>query len=434
MRRLVILVVLVAVAAVVFTSVASAAQFGHPTPPVRPGGVGAGPLTRGAGGTPAAARSRVFRPLHSFLTTGLRRLVDRGRSSAGPPEELKGAGDGKESTTRGFRCGRRGDRRGDGDGRARRRAGVVDEEGRDQAGRGQLRQQLRVQSRVDGRPDRVPGPAGQVARPHLRRERLDERGLDARLDACRRDELPPAGGQGGLLDADADRRRAAGDAARSDDLLPPQHGGARARVPGRLQDDRRRLEGDHAARPAHHFLELRRRGGAARSSTPPACPGGRGQDLRLHVTFPSCWDGTSLDSDDHKSHMAYPTKRGCPADHPVAVPAISLIYRYPVSGDHDFALASGGVFGPRRLLQRLEPRRPAHAGERLPQRHAPLRPGLRLRARASGAGLPPGKPAPGRPRSSAGLASIDAIQGPHDCLTRAALSSSRTAAAFRARS
>jgi hypothetical protein len=42
--------------------------------------------------------------------------------------------------------------------------------------------------------------------------------------------------------------------------------------------------------------------------------------------------------------MAYPTARACPADHPVAVPVISLIYRYPVSGDHEFALASGGVY------------------------------------------------------------------------------------------
>jgi len=82
----------------------------------------------------------------------------------------------------------------------------------------------------------------------------------------------------------------------------------------------------------------------ARSSTPPACPSGRGQELRLHVAFPSCWDGKSLDSADHKSHMAYPTRAACPADHPVAVPAISLIYRYPISGDHEFALSSGGVY------------------------------------------------------------------------------------------
>jgi len=81
-----------------------------------------------------------------------------------------------------------------------------------------------------------------------------------------------------------------------------------------------------------------------RSSAPPACPAGRGQGLRLHVTFPSCWDGKSLDSADHKSHVVYPTNRACPADHPVSVPAISLIYRYPVSGDHEFALSSGGVY------------------------------------------------------------------------------------------
>ena len=36
--------------------------------------------------------------------------------------------------------------------------------------------------------------------------------------------------------------------------------------------------------------------------------------------------------------------RACPVDHPISVPAISLIYRYPISGDHDFALASGGVY------------------------------------------------------------------------------------------
>jgi len=85
-------------------------------------------------------------------------------------------------------------------------------------------------------------------------------------------------------------------------------------------------------------------GGVPPSDAPPACPSGRGQELRLHVNFGSCWDGTSLDSADHKSHVTYPTAGACPADHPVAVPAITLIYRYPVSGDHDFALSSGGVY------------------------------------------------------------------------------------------
>ncbi len=85
-------------------------------------------------------------------------------------------------------------------------------------------------------------------------------------------------------------------------------------------------------------------GGAPVSDEPPACPSDRGEELRLHVNFPSCWDGTSTDSADHKSHVVYPAKQVCPDDHPVAVPAITIIYRYPVSGDHEFALASGGVY------------------------------------------------------------------------------------------
>lgn len=83
--------------------------------------------------------------------------------------------------------------------------------------------------------------------------------------------------------------------------------------------------------------------GAVRpSSTVPTCPAGRRTMLRLHVRFPSCWDGRSLDSTDHKSHMAYPTAGRCPSTHPVAVPAIELIYRYPTQGGSDFSLASGG--------------------------------------------------------------------------------------------
>ncbi len=76
------------------------------------------------------------------------------------------------------------------------------------------------------------------------------------------------------------------------------------------------------------------------SSAVPACPAARGSSLRLHVNFPSCWDGRNLYSSD-QSHMAYPTRGRCPSSHPVAVPAISLIYRYPVTGSHDVALSSG---------------------------------------------------------------------------------------------
>jgi hypothetical protein len=80
------------------------------------------------------------------------------------------------------------------------------------------------------------------------------------------------------------------------------------------------------------------------SATVPTCPEARGSFLRLHVRFPSCWNGASLDSADHKSHMAYPMGRRCPATHPVEVPAITQIYRYPSRGGEGFSLASGGQF------------------------------------------------------------------------------------------
>jgi hypothetical protein len=81
------------------------------------------------------------------------------------------------------------------------------------------------------------------------------------------------------------------------------------------------------------------------SSTVPTCPAGSPMTtLRLHVRFPSCWDGQSLDSPDHKSHMAYAQRGRCDAAHPVAVPAIELIYRYPITGGAGVTLSSGGQF------------------------------------------------------------------------------------------
>jgi hypothetical protein len=84
--------------------------------------------------------------------------------------------------------------------------------------------------------------------------------------------------------------------------------------------------------------------GVPPSSTVPTCPESRGSFLRLHIRFPSCWDGRRLDSPDHKSHMAYATRKGCPSTHPISVPAITQIYRYPTRGGDGFSLASGGQF------------------------------------------------------------------------------------------
>ena len=84
--------------------------------------------------------------------------------------------------------------------------------------------------------------------------------------------------------------------------------------------------------------------GVDRSAEVPTCPDTRGSFLRLHIRFPECWDGRRLDSADHKSHMAYAMRAGCPSTHPVEVPQITQIYRYPTRGGEGFSLASGGVY------------------------------------------------------------------------------------------
>jgi hypothetical protein len=81
-----------------------------------------------------------------------------------------------------------------------------------------------------------------------------------------------------------------------------------------------------------------------RSNSIPDCGG---SDLRLTVNFPDCWNGKTLDSRDHKSHMAYSRGGKCPKSHPVAVPSISLVYRYSLTDGTkpaDVYLASGSPY------------------------------------------------------------------------------------------
>jgi hypothetical protein len=74
---------------------------------------------------------------------------------------------------------------------------------------------------------------------------------------------------------------------------------------------------------------------------PTTCP--VGDAVRLIVTFPQCWDGKNLDSPDHQSHMAYPIYRnppqssGCPSTHPIALPAITEHFDFPVTRAGDAA-------------------------------------------------------------------------------------------------
>ncbi|MER5645114.1 DUF1996 domain-containing protein [Streptosporangium sp. NPDC002524] len=70
------------------------------------------------------------------------------------------------------------------------------------------------------------------------------------------------------------------------------------------------------------------------------CPAGT--MMESYLDFPQCWDGRNLDSADHKSHMAYPVGQACPASHPVPVPKLRQVLRYPVNGNPaNFRLASG---------------------------------------------------------------------------------------------
>ncbi|HTF11011.1 MAG TPA: DUF1996 domain-containing protein [Asanoa sp.] len=73
------------------------------------------------------------------------------------------------------------------------------------------------------------------------------------------------------------------------------------------------------------------------------CPAG--SMLESYLDFPQCWNGRDLDSADHKSHMAYPVNGDCPATHPVPVPKLRQVLRYPVNGDPArIRLASGRGF------------------------------------------------------------------------------------------
>jgi hypothetical protein len=70
------------------------------------------------------------------------------------------------------------------------------------------------------------------------------------------------------------------------------------------------------------------------------CPAGT--MLESYLDFPQCWNGRDLDSTDHKSHMAYPVNQACPSSHPVPVPKLRQVLRYPVNGSPaNFRLASG---------------------------------------------------------------------------------------------
>ena len=83
-------------------------------------------------------------------------------------------------------------------------------------------------------------------------------------------------------------------------------------------------------------------------ATVPVCSGAA--QLVAQITFPQCWDGSSLDTANHISHLAFATEMAgqapiCPASHPVQVPKVVLEVRYPGAavGGAGVTLSSGAA-------------------------------------------------------------------------------------------
>lgn len=88
------------------------------------------------------------------------------------------------------------------------------------------------------------------------------------------------------------------------------------------------------------------------------CGGG----WRVTVTFPSCWDGKTLDTPNHMDHIAYPsqgtfeTGGACPSTHPVKIPQVMYEImmdttafndpsEWPEDGSQPFVWAMGDTTG-----------------------------------------------------------------------------------------
>lgn len=75
------------------------------------------------------------------------------------------------------------------------------------------------------------------------------------------------------------------------------------------------------------------------ADTPRDCSAG--EQVRLVMTFPSCWDGHTLDGAG-QTNVVYPGKGdACPADHPVRIPQVVLHENYPTSSAQNLTLSMG---------------------------------------------------------------------------------------------
>lgn len=100
----------------------------------------------------------------------------------------------------------------------------------------------------------------------------------------------------------------------------------------------RMIAGDpHAAQPSD-AVSFNCGPGTPEVPLPPSCAPG---EFRALLDFPECSDG-STDSPDHRSHMAYRARGGCPSSHPIVLPMLRIIINYPSDGGRDVEFSSGG--------------------------------------------------------------------------------------------
>jgi hypothetical protein len=102
------------------------------------------------------------------------------------------------------------------------------------------------------------------------------------------------------------------------------------------------------------LADTRADSGGVKTPTIPDCPPGR--LVQLSVLFRHCWDGVNLDSPDHNSHLSPTTgwvsnpepDGGCPASHPVQLPALTEHVRWLVGpeGTDGWRLSSDPPDGP----------------------------------------------------------------------------------------
>lgn len=75
------------------------------------------------------------------------------------------------------------------------------------------------------------------------------------------------------------------------------------------------------------------------ANTPQDCAAG--EQIRLVMTFPSCWDGHTLDGAT-QANVVHPGRGDtCPADHPVRIPQVVLHETYPTSSAQHLTLSMG---------------------------------------------------------------------------------------------